>query len=134
MIAVEHELKPGDPTSVARGRTMVTDALGRSAAGAATVSADVVDDAVLATSELVTNAIAVAHDRICLSVEVLDGRARVSVFDDGPGEPVVCPSSTDRVHGRGLSIVELLALRWGVSREPLGKWVWAEFPVASPAA
>ena len=34
---------------------------------------------------------------------------------------------------RGLSIVELLAARWGVEREALGKWVWAEFPVALPA-
>lgn len=133
MIAVEHELLPGDPASVALGRSVVTAAFARSVADAS-VSVEVVDDAVLAASELVTNAIAVAHERVCLTVEVLEHCARVAVFDDGPGDPVTCPRSVDRVHGRGLSIVEILALRWGVSREPLGKWVWAEFPVAHPAS
>lgn len=131
MIATVHELLPGDPTSVARGRSMVTAALGQPQAH---LSPAMVDDAVLATSELVTNAIAAAHTRICLSVELLDDLARVSVYDDGPGNPVARPSSTDRPHGRGLSIVEIVAARWGVSPEPPGKWVWAEFPVALPAS
>lgn len=132
MIAVEHELSPGDPTSVAQGRTLVTQALESTAV--VIVPTSVVDDAVLAASELVTNAVAVALDRICVTVEVFDGFARVAVYDDGPGRPVPRPSSPDRPHGRGLSIVEIVAARWGVRQEPPGKWVWAEFPVAVPLA
>ncbi len=132
MIAVEQELRPGDPAAAALGRSMVSRALG-SGPEVDTVSAGVLDDAVLAASELVTNAIVVALERVCVSVHVADGVARVAVYDDGPGTPLACPRSTDRPHGRGLSIVGLVAARWGVSHEPPGKWVWAEFPVALPA-
>lgn len=136
MIAVEHELRPGDPTGVAFGRALVAEALAASTgpgARPARVSPAVLDDAVLAVSELVTNALVVARDRICVTVEFVDDLTRVAVYDDGPGDPVARPSTPDRVHGRGLSIVEIVAARWGVSPEPPGKWVWAEFPVALPA-
>ncbi|MHA3704556.1 ATP-binding protein [Jatrophihabitans sp. YIM 134969] len=129
MIAVEHELSPGDPAAVALGRTVVsrvfTDTPG---------CPPVLDDAVLAVSELVTNAIVVAHERICLTVELLDGLARIAVYDDGPGDPVTKPSSPDRPDGRGLSIVEVIAARWGVRLQPPGKWVWAEFPLQHDVA
>lgn len=129
MIAVEQELRPGDPASVALGRTLVSQAL--AATGElATVSAAVVDDAVLATSELVTNAVSAARERICVVVEFFEGCARVAVYDDGPGQPRACPRTPDQPHGRGLSIVETVAENWGVRSEPPGKWVWADFPVA----
>jgi anti-sigma regulatory factor (Ser/Thr protein kinase) len=122
VIAVEQQLTPGDPTAVALGRTVVCDALTPGCPA-------LVDDAVLTVSELVTNAIAAAREQVCLTVEVRDGLARIAVYDDGPGDPVACPSSPDRPHGRGLSIVEILAARWGVSKQHPGKWVWAEFPL-----
>lgn len=129
MIAVEHELRAGDPASVALGRNLVGEALATTGS-LATVSTAVVDDAVLAASELVTNAVSAARDRICVVVEYFEGCARVAVYDDGPGEPKACPRTHDQPHGRGLSIVEVLAESWGVRSEPPGKWVWADFPVS----
>lgn len=129
MTAVEHELRPGDPTSVAAARAAVAAAL--TAAG--TVSHATCEDAVLAASELVTNAVTAARGRVRLQVEVEVDRARVSVWDDGPGVPVAGPSTPDLPHGRGLPIVDVIAARWGVDCDPAGKWVWAEFPVAVPA-
>lgn len=129
MTSVEHELRPGDPASVAQGRDLVASAL----TSTRVPGSHVCDDAVLAASELVTNAVTAASGRVVLRVVLDEDIACVAVYDDGPGLPVLRPVSLDRPHGRGLPIVDVVAARWGVSPEPPGKWVWAEFPVAVPA-
>ncbi|MFE5894345.1 SpoIIE family protein phosphatase [Streptomyces sp. NPDC056462] len=107
--------------------------------------ADIVDDAVVLTSELVTNAVVHAGtsaDVLCLRSD--DG-VRVEVADRYPereiplqGSPVNM-GSPDREGGRGLQLCAALAGRWGVEYTPTHKQVWfqldlPERPVGTRAA
>ena len=87
---------------------------------------EVAADAVLLTSELVTNA--VLHARTGIRVVLhTDGTAlRVSVFDENPRVPVYEACPAEATSGRGLSLVEGLAGAWGVDRLAEGKVVWFE--------
>ncbi|WEH36203.1 SpoIIE family protein phosphatase [Streptomyces sp. AM 4-1-1] len=91
---------------------------------------DIVDDAVVLTSELVTNAVVhagTAADVLCLRTE--DG-VRVEVADHYPEREVPLQStaldfgSPDRENGRGLLLCAALASRWGVEYSPTRKHVW----------
>lgn len=107
--------------------------------------ADVVDDAVVLTSELVTNAVVHAGthaDLLCLRSD--DG-VRIEVSDRYPerevplqGSPVTM-GSPDREGGRGLQLCAALAGHWGVDYTPTHKTVWfrldlPERPVGTRAA
>ncbi|MGW8888801.1 SpoIIE family protein phosphatase [Streptomyces sp. NPDC055749] len=90
---------------------------------------DVVDDAVVLTSELVTNAVVhagTAADVLCLRTE--DG-VRVEVSDHYPEREVPLQgsgldASPERESGRGLLLCAALASRWGVEYTPTHKHVW----------
>ncbi|MET7452281.1 SpoIIE family protein phosphatase [Streptomyces sp. NPDC005574] len=98
--------------------------------------ADIIDDAVVLTSELVTNAVVhagTAADVLCLRSD--DG-VRIEVADHYPereiplqGSPVNM-GSPDREGGRGLQLCAALAGRWGVEYTPTRKQVW--FQLALP--
>jgi PAS domain S-box-containing protein len=92
--------------------------------------ADIVDDAVVLTSELVTNAVVHAGthaDVLCLRAE--DG-VRIEVSDRYPEREVPLQNSAasmgspDREGGRGLQLCAALATRWGVDYSPTRKNVW----------
>ncbi|MEC3997531.1 SpoIIE family protein phosphatase [Actinacidiphila sp. DG2A-62] len=92
--------------------------------------ADVVDDAVVLTSELVTNAVihaGTAADVTCLRY---DTAVRVEVADHYPEREVPLQSrgrqfrDSDNEGGRGLMLCAALANRWGVEYTPAGKDVW----------
>ncbi|MFF5531813.1 SpoIIE family protein phosphatase [Streptomyces cinerochromogenes] len=92
--------------------------------------ADIVDDAVVLTSELVTNAVVHAGthaDVLCLRTE--DG-VRIEVSDRYPEREVPLQNSPatmgspDREGGRGLQLCAALATRWGVDYTPTHKNVW----------
>ncbi|CQR61383.1 SpoIIE family protein phosphatase [Streptomyces leeuwenhoekii] len=92
--------------------------------------ADIVDDAVVLTSELVTNAVVHAGtsaDVVCLRTG--EG-VRIEVADRYPErevplqEAAVTMSSPDREGGRGLQLCAALAGRWGVEYSPTHKNVW----------
>ncbi|MEU3254337.1 SpoIIE family protein phosphatase [Streptomyces sp. NPDC006997] len=110
--------------SVASARSFVRDTLQGWGFG------DIVDDAVVLTSELVTNAVihaGTAADVLCLRSE--DG-VRIEVADHYPerevplqGSPVHM-GSPDREGGRGLQLCAALAGRWGVEYTPTHKQVW----------
>jgi PAS domain S-box-containing protein len=98
--------------------------------------ADIVDDAVVLTSELVTNAVVhagTAADVLCLRTE--EG-VRIEVSDRYPEREVPLQSaavnmgSPDREGGRGLQLCAALAGRWGVEYTPTHKNVW--FQLALP--
>ncbi|MGV9564605.1 SpoIIE family protein phosphatase [Streptomyces sp. NPDC003480] len=107
--------------------------------------ADIVDDAVVLTSELVTNAVVhagTAADVLCLRSD--DG-VRVEVADRYPEREIPLQSSAvnmgspDREGGRGLQLCAALANRWGVEYTPTHKQVWfqlhlPERPVGTRAA
>ncbi|MEU1577274.1 SpoIIE family protein phosphatase [Streptomyces collinus] len=92
--------------------------------------ADIVDDAVVLTSELVTNAVVHAGtsaDVLCLRSD--DG-VRIEVADRYPEREIplqataVNMGSPDREGGRGLQLCAALAGRWGVEYIPTHKTVW----------
>jgi serine phosphatase RsbU (regulator of sigma subunit)/anti-sigma regulatory factor (Ser/Thr protein kinase) len=85
-----------------------------------------VNDAELVVSELVTNSI--LHGGGCENVEVfaVDGGIRLAVSDRSPVPPVLGLVSTEGMTGRGLRLVARLAGRWGVEVGVGGKVVWAE--------
>ncbi|MGV9316096.1 SpoIIE family protein phosphatase [Streptomyces sp. NPDC003691] len=109
--------------SVATARAFVRDTLqgwGHS---------DIIDDAVVLTSELVTNAIVHAGtsaDVLCLRTE---DHIRIEVADRYPereiplqGSHVLAP--LDSENGRGLQLCSALASRWGVEYTATFKQVW----------
>ncbi|MFJ8054367.1 SpoIIE family protein phosphatase [Streptomyces luteogriseus] len=92
--------------------------------------ADIVDDAVVLTSELVTNAVVHAGtsaDVLCLRS---DEGARIEVADRYPEREIplqataINMGSPDREGGRGLQLCAALAGRWGVEYTPTHKTVW----------
>ncbi|MEU1894039.1 SpoIIE family protein phosphatase [Streptomyces pristinaespiralis] len=91
---------------------------------------DVVDDAVVLTSELVTNAVVHAGtsaDVLCLRsedgvrVEVADRYPEREVPIQGAGRTI---ANLDSENGRGLLLCAALASRWGVEYTPTHKTVW----------
>ncbi|MFJ2650720.1 SpoIIE family protein phosphatase [Streptomyces sp. NPDC087420] len=100
---------------------------------------DVVDDAVVLTSELVTNAVVHAGtsaDVLCLRTE--DG-VRVEVADRYPEREVPIQgtghafASPDSENGRGLLLCAALASRWGVEYTPTYKQVWFQLDLPERA-
>ncbi len=92
--------------------------------------ADIVDDAVVLTSELVTNAVVhagTAAEVLCLRDE--DG-VRIEIIDRYPERELPLqehnpqPVSPDREGGRGLLLCSALATRWGVDYTAADKRVW----------
>jgi anti-sigma regulatory factor (Ser/Thr protein kinase) len=87
-------------------------------------------DAELAVSELVTNAVIHGSGDITVRLTRLDGRARVEVQDFGPATVAYRERTTSAVGGRGLQIVNAVALDWGTdpATPGPGKTVWAIVP------
>ena len=89
------------------------------------------DRVLLATSELVTNA--VVHGKLPLEVEVeTDGRdLRVTVTDPVPRPPRIQSRDARSSTGRGVAIVDDVADAWGSDLVAgNGKAVWCSFRVA----
>ena len=95
---------------------------------AACLPAEVVSDAELLVSELVTNAVVHGRSAITLRVNVDPPGIGVAVHDRGEDTVEVTPEPPDpeTSGGRGLLIVRTLATAWGVtpSDPPPGKTVW----------
>ena len=116
------------PASVGVARSFVRDVLGG-------VDQDLLDTAVLLSSELVTNAILHAHTPVQLGVCVDGGRALVCVADRMPGSEPLTPRdhSGDRPGGRGLALVADLSDDWGTTTFTGGKTVWFTLPLSTSA-
>ena len=87
---------------------------------------DLVDTAVLLTSELVTNAVLHGRSPVTLEVLLSARRLRVQVGDDNSCHPEPRSAQHDAPDGRGLQIISLLADAWGVTGGRIGKTVWFE--------
>jgi anti-sigma regulatory factor (Ser/Thr protein kinase) len=90
---------------------------------------ELLDLALLLTSELVTNAVLHGIGPVQLLLSEDRDRLRVEVSDGDPGLHRGAGAPTDRdASGRGLLIVDRLAARWGFHsrRTPPGKVVWFE--------
>ena len=111
---------PGSGDQVRRARLFVGQVLG---------GCPVADEAVLLTSELVTNAIAHTASgkggKVMVTVYRADTRVRVEVRDDGSDQvPAVSPDGEVRESGYGLGLVELMAHRWGHRGGQRNRVVW----------
>ena len=95
---------------------------------------DSLDDAELATSELVGNVVRHAGTDLLLRVEV-DDYIKISVRDWHPHLGPVHPREPIDLseHGRGLRIVAAVALDCGVDVSADSKTVWLTLPIRSPA-
>jgi serine/threonine-protein kinase RsbW len=92
------------------------------------VPSQVLADAQLLLSELVTNSVRHAGlpgaERVHVAAWMREGRLRLEVRDAG-ASGTVAPREPDHRGGYGLQLVDALAHRWGVIRGD-GTRVWAE--------
>lgn len=90
---------------------------------------DVAEVSALLADELVANAIAHGEGPISLSMGIRSDCIRIAVRDEGTEFPVVRESNPTAESGRGLSIVDSLATRWGFDPAGHGKSVWFELVI-----
>lgn len=83
------------------------------------------DDMLLVVSEMVTNAIRHAMPPICLEIAAGAEDIVVSVYDGSPARPAARSVPDEAEGGRGMMLVDLLAVDHGVRPQPPGKAVWA---------
>lgn len=123
------------PSAVRIARQWTADQLAAEPA----VRGDLVDSAILAVSELVTNAIravrgtwrlgdlTLADPRVALVITRLDDAVRIEVYDSCCAAlPSAGRRSEDDESGRGLTVVSALAADWGWQPDAAGKVVWCE--------
>jgi two-component sensor histidine kinase len=118
---------PSQPASVAAARRFVGTQCERWKLSA--------ESAQLVVSELVTNAVRYAGGEVTVTLRRDgDNHVVIAVRDDSPKRPQLRHVPDDATNGRGLAIVDAVALRWdvrlhGVAGET-GKTVWAEVDAA----
>ena len=114
---------PSDERSVPEARWFVR---GELEAWGAT---DLVDRAILMTSELVTNAVVHAGTPVEVRLRLDDSRLHLEVQDRHPLRtlaPTPTRPADDAEHGRGLMITSAVASSWGVVYTDAVKRVWVE--------
>lgn len=97
-------------------------------------AAQVLDDVILVTSELVANAVDAQSSQVRVRLDVHHAFTTIAVEDDGPGAPTLINAAEADERGRGLLIVSRLATDWGVESEEDRKQVWARLPTDPPFA
>jgi anti-sigma regulatory factor (Ser/Thr protein kinase) len=95
-----------------------------------------VGDAILALSELLSNAIRHAHPlpggQLRVSWSLQGGTVEIAVSDGGsPTRPHQVRRSMSALGGRGLAIVEHLSNGWGVRSDDQETTVWAVLPATA---
>jgi anti-sigma regulatory factor (Ser/Thr protein kinase) len=122
---------PGRPEHVREARAFVAKALGDLRSG--------LDNAVLLTSELVTNAVMHSASRCAggtITVQITEsaGGVRIEVADAGSdlSAPVV-RGDVYASDGHGLFLVQTLSDQWGYLRDDNGTTVWFWLAPAAPA-
>ena len=88
--------------------------------------AELCDDAVLLTSELVSNAVMHGRSEVELRVGRKGRCLHVSVHDENSRHPARVREDPNALDGRGLALVAALSSSWGVRDDPTGKAVWFE--------
>jgi anti-sigma regulatory factor (Ser/Thr protein kinase) len=116
---------PGTPAAIRAARAYVRTRL-------AGVPSGVTDAAVLAVSELATNAVEHTAEGFTVDVRRLGHGVRLAVSDSGAGTPEPHSVATSAASGRGLRIVGAIADEWGVTRDPQRhvKTVWCTIAAA----
>jgi anti-sigma regulatory factor (Ser/Thr protein kinase) len=116
---IQHWTLPAETGSASVGRTLVEAVIG---------DAPSIDDIILTTSELVTNAVKHGGGPVDLTLTRSSHTIRIEASSAFAGlEPALRPAADDDTGGRGLALVEALASRWGWERHAQVLSVWAEF-------
>lgn len=97
------------------------------------IADEVIDDASLLASELMSNAVKHGGGVVDLQIEAEDGVLHVGVHDDAGGAPVVNRASSSSSGGRGMWIVQSVAHDWGTDPDASGKTVWFDLSLQQPA-
>ncbi len=116
---------PPDIRAVSTAREFLRDRL------TAWSTDELLDEAELVLSELVTNALVHTDGGagLALRFDGADRRLRIAVEDSSTRSPHGRDAPPDALGGRGLSIVDAVADAWGVDVGPAGKTVWADLAV-----
>ncbi len=85
------------------------------------------DDAQLVLSELTTNAVLHARTPFSVTISSAGSRVWIGVQDASQLRPIVRHPGVMALSGRGMQLVEELAIDWGVDVSAHGKMVWASF-------
>lgn len=113
-------LRP-DAESAAAARRFIADVLWQRG-----FSNPGIENAVLLTSEAVTNAVVHAGTDVGLVVTADAFMARVEVHDGHPEPPVQLVLRPESPGGLGLNVIDALAEAWGVRQLDSGKCLWFE--------
>lgn len=125
-----------EPAAVAAARKFVRETLqGWLDTRPAPPDTELVDDAVLLTSELVTNAVVHAGTQVQVTCKLAASAVEVVVRDSHPARMVPGPARdesipAERTNGRGLLLPSALASAWGVSYGAEAKAVWFRMGLA----
>ncbi|WP_380172409.1 SpoIIE family protein phosphatase [Kineococcus sp. DHX-1] len=116
---------PPDIRAVSTAREFLCDRL------TAWSTDELLDEAELVLSELVTNALVHTDGGagLALRFDGAERRLRIAVEDSSTRSPHGRDAPPDALGGRGLSIVDAVADTWGVDVGPDGKTVWADLAV-----
>jgi serine phosphatase RsbU (regulator of sigma subunit)/anti-sigma regulatory factor (Ser/Thr protein kinase) len=114
-----------EPTAVSDARLFVRDTL---ISWGLPGTDELVADAVLLASELVTNAIVHAGTAVQLTCRLDGPNVEISVLDRHPARVIPDPpgaaAEIDRPRGRGLVLPAALSSSWGVTYAPAAKVIW----------
>jgi anti-sigma regulatory factor (Ser/Thr protein kinase) len=130
------------PAAAAAARRFVRDTLQSwELTGRSPEQDTLVDDAVLLTSELVTNAVLHAGTPVQVTCRIVgdepDGAVEIAVLDRRPAQlrpdtPHSPAEAAERTNGRGLQLPAQLASAWGVTYAGTAKAVWFRMSLAGP--
>lgn len=120
-----------DARTVGHGRALIRAELSQ-----LSLSSEVVDDAVLMVSELITNALMYGDGPYELALHVDDKEIMCVVVDSSPLMPAQAPDDLGAEHGRGLRIIARLSdgfygchpQRYVTQPERVGKATWFALP------
>jgi anti-sigma regulatory factor (Ser/Thr protein kinase) len=116
---------PLDPTSASAARRFVSDVLTQWRLE------QLIHQATLMTSELVTNSVLHTSGELKLALFADGERLHVEVVDHSERLPALQNPDADAPGGRGLLIIEALAENWGVDARAVGKAVWFDVLIPS---
>ena len=117
---IDAELRlSGDAIAVRRARRFVRELL-------VDAPEDLVNDAELTVSELVTNAVLHTESDVWLRLRRKGPGVRIDVYDDSTSTPLPADAGDEATTGRGLALVTSLATKWGVEPRGEGKIIWCE--------
>jgi anti-sigma regulatory factor (Ser/Thr protein kinase) len=118
-----HEILPSDPRAPRTARHSLARFLARAE------MPQLIDDAELLVTELVTNAVRHARGPIEVNAYMREGFLRLEVCDYSADKtPLMRQASPDDEGGRGIALVNRLSARWGWWTAGDTKVVWLDLP------